>query len=98
MWGARAFGPPQAQGERAAPATPLAAPQHYHDVQSVDLALFGEGVGPLRRACIFPNTLTYGVTKVPKGWSEGFWHFWHLDTLGFRETHDHILNIRQGSE
>jgi hypothetical protein len=48
MWGARAFGPPQAEGERDAPATPLATPQHYHDVQSVDLALFGEGVGPSR--------------------------------------------------
>jgi hypothetical protein len=32
---------------------------------------------------ISPNTLTDGVTKVPKGCSEGFCHFWHLVTLGF---------------
>jgi hypothetical protein len=63
---ARAFGPPQAEGEKDAPATTLAAPQHYHDVQSVDLVLFGEGVGPLRRARILPDMLTDGVPKVPK--------------------------------
>jgi hypothetical protein len=42
---------------------------------------------------ISPNTLTDGVTKVPKGCSEGFCHFCHLVTLGFSETHDHTLNI-----
>jgi hypothetical protein len=29
------------------------------------------------------DTLIDGVTKVPKGCSEGFCHFWHLATLGF---------------
>jgi hypothetical protein len=29
------------------------------------------------------NALTDGV---PKGCSEGFWHFWHLLTLEVRET------------
>jgi len=42
---------------------------------------------------IIPNTLTVGVPKVPKGCSEGFCHFWHLLTLGFRETHGYILNV-----
>jgi len=31
----------------------------------------------LRRACIFPDTLTDGVPKVPKGWRRDFCHFWH---------------------
>ena len=31
---------------------------------------------------VSPNTLTDGVPKVPKGSSEGFWHFWHCLTLG----------------
>jgi hypothetical protein len=30
---------------------------------------------------ISPDTLTNGVPKVPKGCSEGFCHFWHLDIL-----------------
>jgi hypothetical protein len=29
-----------------------------------------------------PNTLTEGVTKVPKGCFQDFCHFWHLLTLG----------------
>jgi hypothetical protein len=37
--------------------------------------------------CILPNALTDGVPNVPKGCSEGFWHFWHFIILGFRETH-----------
>jgi hypothetical protein len=41
---------------------------------------------------ISPNTLTNGVTKVPKGGSEGFCHFWHLITLGFsRNTRPHTI-------
>jgi hypothetical protein len=35
------------------------------------------------RCVVSPNTLTDGVPKVPKGCSEGFWHFWHLVTLRF---------------
>jgi hypothetical protein len=26
---------------------------------------------------VSPNTLTDGVPKATKGYSEGFWHFWH---------------------
>jgi len=32
---------------------------------------------------VFPNVLTSGVPKVPKGGTRGFWHFWHLITLEF---------------
>ena len=39
------------------------------------------------RVCIFPDALTHRVTKVPKGCSVGFWHFWHLVTLGFARRH-----------
>jgi hypothetical protein len=46
----------------------------------------------LRRAGIFPDAPTSEVTKVPKGCSEGFCHFWHLITLGFSRTPDHIRN------
>jgi hypothetical protein len=39
---------------------------------------------------IFPEALTDGGPKVPKGCSEGFCHFWHLVTLGFsRNTRLH---------
>jgi hypothetical protein len=49
----------------------------------------GCGVG-LRKACGFPEALTDGGPKVPKGCSEGFCHFWHLVTLGFsRNTRLH---------
>ena len=42
---------------------------------------------------VFPNVLTDGVTKVPKGCSEGFWHFCHLVSLGFSmNTRSHTLN------
>jgi len=34
-----------------------------------------------------PNTLTDGVTKVPKGCRTGFWHFCHLITLEVFEKH-----------
>ena len=30
---------------------------------------------------VFPNVLTDGVPKVPKGCSEGFCHFWHCLSL-----------------
>jgi hypothetical protein len=33
-----------------------------------------------KSACNSPDTLTDGVTKVPKGCSEGFWHLWHCLT------------------
>ena len=39
--------------------------------------------------CIFPDTLTNGVTKVPEGCPEGFWHFCHLITLGFLRKPGH---------
>jgi hypothetical protein len=42
-------------------------------------------VGP-RKACVFLDTLTNGVTKVPKGCLGGFCHFWHLVTLGFSKN------------
>jgi hypothetical protein len=44
------------------------------------------------------HTLSDGVPIVPKGCSEGFWHFWHLITLGFsRNTRPHILNIGESA-
>jgi hypothetical protein len=43
---------------------------------------------------ISPNTLT---DRVPKGCIEGFCHFWHLITLGFEETYDHVLNIGEAA-
>jgi hypothetical protein len=49
--------------------------------------------GPTRGSVVSPNTLTNGVPKVPEGCSEGFCHFWHLVTLGFRETYDHLRNV-----
>jgi hypothetical protein len=42
---------------------------------------------------VFPDTLTDGVPKVTEAFSVPFWHFWHLVTLGFSKTHDHIGNI-----
>jgi hypothetical protein len=46
---------------------------------------------------VSPNTLTDGVTKVPKGCIMGFCHFWHLITLGFsRNTRPHTQHRRDG--
>jgi hypothetical protein len=36
----------------------------------------------LKRGVCFPKTLTDRVPKVPKGYFEGFWHYWHLLKLG----------------
>jgi hypothetical protein len=46
---------------------------------------------------VSPNTQTDGMTKVPKGCSEGFYHFWHLVTLGFPEnyTTTHLIEERR---
>jgi hypothetical protein len=45
----------------------------------------------------FPDALTEGVPKVPKGCFEGFWHFWHLVTLGSsRNTRPYSQRRRDG--
>jgi hypothetical protein len=43
----------------------------------------------------FPHTLTDGVTKVPEGCPGGFWHFWHLLTLGFSKYRADLLSLRE---
>jgi hypothetical protein len=44
----------------------------------------------------FRHALTDRVTKVPKGCSEGFWHFWHLVTLRFsKNTRLHMQHRRR---
>jgi len=35
---------------------------------------------------VFPTTLTYGVTKVAKGYSEVFWRFCHPLTLAIQKV------------
>ena len=59
------------------------------------LARFTDPDAPMRGCVVSPNTLTDGVPKVTEGCRPGFCHFWHLITLGFGETHDHVLNIAE---